>query len=200
MNPYAAPKAQLEEPVATGNVWRDGNLVRIERSGALPGRCIVCNQPAAERVTRKLYWSSRAWRSGAALTPFVILAIGIASDSIGLLVLFWPSVIVLFIANFFVRKKIQLALAVCERHRRLRTALQVLSVGAIAAVGIVFSTWDGTYSPRLAYAAVAAVVVLAVVQSFIGVHAVSLKRLSEEHAWLGGTGRPFREALPELPG
>lgn len=200
MNPYAAPKAQLEEPVAAGNVWREGNLVRIERSGAMPERCIVCNQPSEKRVTRKLYWSSRAWRSGAALTPFVILALGVATDSLGVLVLFWPSVIVLFIANFFVRKKVQLALGVCERHRRLRTALQVLSVGAMAAVGVVFFTWDGTYSPTLAFAAIATVVVLAVVQSFIGVQAVSVKRLSEEHAWLGGTGRPFREALPELPG
>jgi hypothetical protein len=200
LNPYAAPKAKLEEAIAAGNVWREGNLVRIERSGALPERCIVCNRPAAKRITRNLYWSSRAWRSGAALTPFVILALGIATESIGLLVLFWPSVIVLFVANFFIRKKFQLALALCERHRRLRTVLQVLSVGAIGAVGIVFYTWDGSYSPTLAFAAVTALVVLAVVQSFIGVHAVSVKRLSDQHAWLGGTGRPFREALPELPG
>ena len=200
MNPYAAPKAKLEEPAAAGNVWREGSLVRVERSAALPERCIVCNQPAAKRVTRKLYWSSRAWRSGAALTPFVILALGIATESMGVLVLFWPSVIVLFIANFFVRKKVQLALGVCERHRRLRAALQVLSVGAMAALGVVFFTWDSAYSPSLAFAAIATVVVLAVVQSFIGVQAVSVKRLSEEHAWLGGTGRPFRDALPELPG
>lgn len=186
--------------MAAGNVWREGRLVRLERSAALPERCIVCNQPAAKRVTRKLYWSSRAWRSGAALTPFVILALGIASDSIGVLLLFWPSVIALVIANFFVRKKVQLALGVCERHGRLRTALQVLSVGAMAAVGVVISTWDGAYSPMLAFAAIAALVVLAVVQSLVGVQAVSVKRLSEEHAWLGGTGRPFREALPELPG
>jgi hypothetical protein len=32
------------------------------------------------------------------------------------------------------------------------------------------------------------------------VQAVSLNRLGDEDAWLGGTGKAFREALPELPG
>ena len=94
MNPYAAPKAKLEEAVAEGSVWREGNLVRVDREAALPPRCVVCNLPADTRVRRRLYTSPLAWRLGAFVTPFVLMWLVILLQASVLVMLLWPSIIV----------------------------------------------------------------------------------------------------------
>lgn len=201
MNPYAAPKAKLEEAVAEGSVWREGNLVRVDREGALPARCVVCNVPAETRVKRRLYTSPLAWRLGAFAAPFVLMFLGIALQATMLLMLFWPSVIVLLVVHLFVRRKFVLEAPICARHARLRSVLLVLSILLVCAVIALPFSWAGTQAMVTGlWACVAALILLALVQSIAGVQAVRLKRLSAEYAWLGGTGKPFREALPELPG
>ena len=107
--------------------------------------------------------------------------------------------IALGIAHYFVRKKLALDLAACERHRRLRNILRALSIAALAGVVVIFFNLTAELWTLL-LAAAALLIVLAVVQGFVGVQAVSLKKLDTEYAWLGGTGKSFREALPELPG
>jgi len=201
LNPYAAPRAKLEEAVAEGSVWREGNLVRVDREAGLPSRCVVCNLPAQTRVRRRLYTSPLAWRLGAFAAPFVLMFLGIAFQAPMLMVLFWPSVIVLLVVHLFVRRKFVLEAPICVRHARQRTVLLILSILLVCAVIALPFGWSGTAAMiNGLWACIAALVVLAIVQSIAGVQAVRLKRLSAEHAWLGGTGKPFREALPELPG
>ena len=43
-------------------------------------------------------------------------------------------------------------------------------------------------------------VVLAFAQRMSRVQKISLSRLDPDHAWLAGTGKAFRAALPELRG
>jgi len=106
------------------------------------------------------------------------------------------------IANFLVRKKLVLELGVCPRHRRIRIVLGVLSVVCMA--GVVTSWPAFVENPDLGQAlllgSIAALLCLAGIQSYIGIHAVAIKRPSGEHAWLSRTGKEFRAALPELPG
>ena len=171
------------------------------RAGALPARCVTCNLPAEKRVKRRLYTSPLAWRLGAFATPFVLMTLGVYLQAPFLMMLFWPSVIVLIVAHLFVRRKFVVEAPICVRHARLRNVLIVLSLAFVVAVIALPFAWSvDSARISLLWACVAGLLVLAVLQSVVGVQAVSLKRLDAEHAWLGGTGRPFREALPELPG
>jgi len=173
--------------------------VRIERRGALPARCVVCNEPARRSLPRSLYWSPVAWRVGALLTPFALLIVGIFTGTLALLVLFWPAVIVLTIAHLFVRTKLAVELPLCERHWRGGLVVRGLSIAAVVAVLVVVAGL--TRFPTLVLPVLSvAVIAFAIAQGFIGAQRVALKRVDPEHAWLGGMGRPFREALPELPG
>ena len=201
MNPYAAPKAKLEEAVAEGAVWREGKLVRVDRAAALPARCVACNLPAETRVKRRLYTSPLAWRLGAFATPFLLMWLGVLLEATVLMALFWPAVIVLLVVHMFVRKKFIIEAPICPRHARMRNVLMLLSLAFVVAVIALPFVWRGADAMlSVLWACVAALIILAIVQSVAGVQAVRLKRLSAEHAWLGGTGKPFREALPELPG
>ena len=166
----------------------------MDRDGALPDRCIACNGEAGGyRLRRKLYYSSAAWRIGASLAPFLVLLAGAWLDLPYAALAFWPLVIVLVIANMFVRKSLKLEVGVCPRHRGLRRALIALSWLAIGGV------FAGAFvDPWLLVAALGALLVLLALQSFTGVQPLRLSDLSREHAWLAGTGATFRNTLPEL--
>jgi hypothetical protein len=162
---------------------------------------VVCNAHADQRISSTLYWSPAAWRFFSALAPFALLFGGMALGMPWLALAFWPSVIVLAIAHFIVRRKVRLELGACERHRRLRNVLRGLSIAALIGAVVVFvnlSPSDGSIA--LLVLVVATIIVLAVLQSFAGVQAVSLTKLDSRYAWLRGTGKLFREALPESPG
>jgi hypothetical protein len=201
LNPYAAPKAKLEKDTELSTVWRQGSLVRIDREGSLPPRCVVCNQPCAGKgISRKLYWASRAWTIATMATPFVALGIGLAFQLYILAALFWPLVLLMFIAHAIVRKSMKVELGLCPRHQRARLLLQGLSIACFAAVFVGGVAYEEAWAPGLLWAGLVALLVLALVQRFSGIYRVSLRRLTPEHAWLAGTGSRFREALPELPG
>ena len=171
----------------------------MDRNGALPDRCIVCNDPAQSRIRRKLAWTPRTWRLVAAA-----LAIGFAFVSLAigpeLFVFILPLLLVLFIAGFFFRKSLKLELGVCARHRRQHHALRWVSFVSLLLLAGSFPMIGA--NTGLAYFMMmgSALVLLAlgIAQSFLGVQSVRLRDLSDEHAWLSGTGKPFRAALPEL--
>ena len=202
MNPYAAPKARLEQDTELGTVWREGSLVRFDRDAALPPRCVVCNEDSGgARLSRKLYWAPAAWNIGALLTPFVAMGAAIAFGIWPLAALFWPLVLVLMVAHVFIRKSLKVELGLCARHRRVRAVLLVLSFAGAAAIvcgGMLYSQFP--WSPLVLWGGIAGVLGLAIAQRSFGIYAVTLRRLTAEHAWLGGTGSRFRETLPELPG
>jgi hypothetical protein len=198
LNPYAAPKAKLEEALPAGAAWRDGKLVRMDREGALPDRCVLCNAPAGKRVARTLYWSPAAWRHFSWIVPFGLLIAGIGLRVPWMALAFWPLVIVLGIAHYFVRKKLKLELAICVRHERQGNILAALSIAAVIAA-VAFGALQIAGNGVGLVLVLASVVALGVLQRYAGVHSISLKKLDADHAWLGGTGRTFREALPELP-
>ncbi len=173
----------------------------MDRAGALPDRCIVCNDAAGGyRLSRKLYWSPLAWRLPATATPFVVAGIGMATETAILLVLFWPLVLAAMIAHTFVRKKLEIEIGMCGRHRRWRTALRLLSIACIVGVGASTVFWraDSALAAMLLLGSLGGMVLVGVTQAIVGVQAVSVKKLTDEHAWLARTGSAFRAALPEL--
>src|SRR3954465_14541127 len=185
----------------------------MDREGAFPGRCWLCNPQAGKRVARTLYWTPTAWRYLSWLVPLGVLIAGIALRVPWMALAFWPAVIVVGIAQYLVRKKLKLELGVCARHDPPRTVPAALSHTAIvrptglaapsiaAIVGAIALGASQLIASRMGLIVLmAAILALAVLQRYIGVQAISLKRLDADHAWLGGTGKSFREALPELPG
>ena len=172
----------------------------MERSAALPDRCVVCNADAAGgRLKRKFTYSPVAWTIGASLTPFLVVLAGAWFDLPYAAIAFWPLLVVLAIASLFVRKTLKLELGVCGRHRRLRVTLLSLSwLCVVAGVLAAFALTAYRLAGLVMLASFAALLVLGLAQSYVGVQAVRLKDLSADHAWLTGTGEPFRSSLPEL--
>ena len=79
------------------------------------------------------------------------------------------------------------------------TLMMTLSIVAMAGVFIgIFGFRAFPGAPFVLLGSLAALLVLMVVQSYAGVQALALQRVSPEHAWLSGTGTAFRTDLPEL--
>jgi hypothetical protein len=169
----------------------------MDRGGALPERCIVCNADASHRLTRTLYSSPLGWRISAFAAPFVLLGIGAATNTPLLRGLAMPLGLVLLIVHTFVRKKIELELGMCRRHRRTRMALGLAAFGCMAAIP--FSALNSDFGFSLLVVVLLALTALAIAWSFTGAQAVTLDRMSDDHLWLARTGKRFRLALPELP-
>jgi hypothetical protein len=166
----------------------------MDRAGALPDRCVACNAAAeGGRLKRKLYYSPASWKIGASLTPFLVLLAGAWLEIRYAFLAFWPLVVILIIANIFVRKSLKLEVGVCRRHREQRLLLITLSWVCFAGV------FAGIFThPLFVLAAVLGLLVLLGLQSYMGVQPLRLADLSREHAWLAGAVKRFREALPEL--
>lgn len=134
--------------------------------------------------------------------PFVVAGIGAATQTPVLAAAFWPLVIVLMVVHTFVRKKLEVEIGFCARHRRLRATLRALSIACVVGVFASIAAWNANenVAAALLWTSLAGMVGVVIAQSAFGVHAVGLKEIGPEHAWLTGTGKAFRAALPELPG
>ncbi len=203
VNPYAPPSADVAGEMQQGTVGREQRLVRMDRDGRLPTRCVVCNAPAeALRIERTLYWTPTAWRAAVAAVVVSLLVLSFAGVGVAA-ALFWPAVLLLIIANMVIRKKVTLDLGACARHRRQRAALRgagiACSLGMIAAlVGLFAGPGDLLGAGVLVL--VVAMLVLGVVYSNVGVQAVRVARMTERHLWLKRAGKAFRDSLPEVAG
>ena len=170
----------------------------MDRDGALPDRCVICNDPGSARVKRTLYWTPRAWRIGAwAILACAYLLSVVVMGSGAIL---GVSLLLVVMAHFALRKSLKLEVGVCPRHRRWRNILRGASIVCILLVvgGFPMIGMDPTMALMMLGLAGAALLVLSIVQAYVGVQSVRLHELSETHAWLSGTGEPFRAALPEL--
>jgi hypothetical protein len=166
----------------------------MDREGVLPDRCVACNQPAGHRLRRRFYVSPLLWRLGAFAAPFVALVIGIATQTEVLIMAFWPIAIVLALAHLLVRRSLRLEYGICARHRRQRHLLIALSI--LCMLGVPAGIFGfRSIGPALLLGSLLGLLVLMIVQS---TRALRLRSLTAQHAWLSGTGEPFRSRLPEL--
>ena len=185
---------------------RDGKLVRMERRSRLPDRCVFCNEPAHGRhVRRRLYQSYWAWNLGAVLAVLAALAGIVRLQQSSLAFTFWlflaialTSMLVIAVTYLYARKSFTVELSLCGTHRRTATVARVVDILALL-TAIVWCLLTYRDPPMELFAAMVVALVLHVGLSLVSVQRIRLKRLSAEHAWLGGTGEPFRAALPERP-
>ncbi|MEQ9503495.1 MAG: hypothetical protein RIT81_41960 [Deltaproteobacteria bacterium] len=60
-NPFAAPAVDPFGPATTGDtsvagIWRDGDVIVMEKGAMLPDFCVKSGEPASERLEKKLQW------------------------------------------------------------------------------------------------------------------------------------------------
>jgi hypothetical protein len=198
-DPYAPPTAELEARHELGAVARKGKLVRMDREGRLPQRCVGCNAPAvAQRVSRTLYWSPWRWRLFMFGTPILLIALAFTGVEPAGFIAFML-VPVLVIANMIIRKKHELDIALCERHQRIRVGLRWASLCATLLLFVV--PFASLRSPFLISTYLLAVVVLMLVLGTAyarsAAQRVAISEMTPRHVLLKRTGAAFRDSLPE---
>jgi len=173
VNPYAPPRASLEADAAV-DVWRDGKILVMRHGGTLPHRCVKCNQPAEplpKPVT--IYWHH----------PAIYLLILV-------------NALIYIIVGVIARKKARLTLALCEHHRKKRSAAIMTGWGG-ALLGVA-AAGAGMAAGQTALIPIG--IALGVLSLLVGVirsRVVSAKRIDKEMVRLRGCGESFLAALPE---
>jgi hypothetical protein len=172
----------------------------MERGAPLPDRCVACDVPAhGRRLKRTLYCSPLAWRVAAFMAPFAGTALGIYLDEGVLMASLLLMPVPLAIVHALVRKSLKVQLGICLRHRRQRHLLMALSTVFVVGVFITISAFAfGEAAGVLLLCSILGLIVLIVVNGYLGAQRVALNALSDRHAWLSGTGEPFRATLPEI--
>jgi hypothetical protein len=200
-NPYAPPVAEVDAGPPDGDgLHRDGKLVRMGVGAPFPDRCLCCNKPAANyRAERCLYWRPARWRWTVGLS-LVILFVVSGIDPL-VTVLFLLAVVGFAIADIFVRRKVVVEYGLCERHRRVRSGVMGAFVAnwvLVLGVPAVLASGSDAIPPWSFLPVAAAMFVLAIVASVL--YRIRLIRISGDHMWLQGAGRPFYEGLPSANG
>jgi glucose uptake protein GlcU len=174
----------------------------MDRAGALPDRCVVCNAEAeGYRESRKLFWSPTWFRLlawGCGIGWFVL---GVGGQSRVLTLVFGFAAIALLVAYFFVRSRVDLEIGLCRRHRG-SDPLQLVMIAVCFALvlgAIAMHLTRAQGADTVMVSAVGAVVIAAILSSMRGGRAISIARLTAQHTWLANTGKAFRAALRELP-
>jgi len=166
VNPYTPPKAALEARPA-GQYWRDGKIVVTRNGGALPARCVRCNEPASTLLKRKLYWHHPGW--------YLLILINI---------------ILYAIVALIVRKRADVSYGVCGSHLRRRHTFLAIGWGGFV-LGLLMAFAGGGMT------AIGVVVsLLSVIVGFSGARLAYAARITKEEVRLSGCSPAFVESLP----
>lgn len=182
-NPYAAPSLLPVEPkdynlTPEGGVWRQGNLLVVQRGARLPDRCVKSNELTKGRLLRRLQWY-----------PPYVYALLVASIPIGL------------VAALATRKRMTLEIGVSDRWRAKRWRAIVLAWSLVllgaALLGAAFLR-AGEPSLPLIIGGPAVFAVGALVAAK-GARLVEPKKIDHEFVWLRGVHPAYLDALPPFP-
>ncbi len=154
-------------------IHRDGMfLVVPAHEASLPGRCVVCNAPAAERLMRRLYWRPGAYY---------------------LLILL--SALLYVIVAVIVRKRAQVEVGLCQQHAsRRRPGLWLGWLGTLACFfGLLVLISANMKSAPLYVLFVLGIVACPII-GIVLARVVTAARIDERYAWLR-VGRPFLDSF-----
>lgn len=172
-NYYAPPTADTAfTPTAGTLIYREGNAVVVSALGAsLPPRCVRCNQPASNRLLRRLYWHHPAL--------YLLLFVGLCFYLI-------PALIV--------RKKAVVEVGLCDQHHKRRMLGILLGwLGFLVSLAMVIATMEAY--PAVGLCSMFGMIVLPIV-GLVMARVVTATRIDDRQAWLK-TGRPFLESIRE---
>lgn len=173
VNPYAPPighePARVFEPSGQG-FWREGDVLVLLKAGALPDRCIVCNDPAAGfRLKQKLFWHP----------PLVYVLL--------------VSPLIYVLVALIVRQSAVVHVGLCSRHRaRRRNGILIGWLGsALSVAGCSAAIAADTPAAMLG---ALAVFLLAVIVGIVMSQVVRARKIDTRCAWLR-VGPPFLASI-----
>lgn len=175
-NPYAPPQVEgpmSVMPVATGGVWRDGNILVMHKQAVLPDRCVKCNAPAdGYRLKRSLSWHQPAW--------FLLILV---------------SLLIYVIVALCIRKTAKIHIGLCDEHRARRRWMIVgawlMFFASIAAIVVAVAN----DLPMLALASLV-LFLGSLIWAVIISNIVGTKKIDDHYVWLK---RVHAEYLSQLP-
>jgi hypothetical protein len=172
VNPYAPPQAALDTTPGLGCA-RDGKVLIVPAGEGLPARCVKCNQPAIMDKPRTFTWHSPGWYL------LILLA-----------------VLIYVIVGMIVRKKVRLAIGLCEAHRARRRTLNLTGAGLfVAGLGALFA---GIHFDVEALGWIGALALLAsVIVALFAASGLSVARIDDGQARFRGCGKAFLDSLPQ---
>jgi hypothetical protein len=174
-NPYAPPRLESDfQPMhggGAGSIRREGHLVVIPVHGVVfPPRCVICNQPATQRLQRRLFWHPPAY--------YLAICAG---------------VLIYVIIALLVRKSASCEVGLCAEHasrRRMAILAGWVGVPLLFIGGVFLADTHPLFflvGILLSFSLMIATLWLARV--------VSPARIDTMTAWLK-VGRPFLDSLP----
>ena len=184
-NPYAPSQASLSpssgapQPDSNVAVWRDGDQLVTLPGAALPGRCVKCNEAAAEPTKdRKVYWHHPALYLLILLNMLIYIVVALA-----------------------VRKKAIVAPGLCSEHKKRRqTALILVWTGFLAGLALVLVMMSGSGDAGTLMLIAMLLWIATAIGGVIFARIVYPKRIDKSHVRLKGCGAAFLDSLPQFPG
>ena len=185
-NPYAPPESELETLIDPDMVWRKEKLIVMRKGADMPGRCIHCNENAEPGKPRRILYLN-TWLQIAMLVLFLVFNV--------------LALIPIFIVSLIFRKTTKIKIPVCQKHRRKRLWITMITVVLLTA-SIVFgviaarvSSYQGTI-----FMIAAVIFVVAFLLAIIRGQLLRAKKIDREIVILKGAKPPFLDSLAEYPG
>jgi hypothetical protein len=159
--------------VASGSdVWRDGAVLVLRKSAALPDRCVRCNAAANGSGFKKtFYWHHPA-----------------------LYLLILPGLLIYAIVALAVRKKATVFVGLCPDHHRQRR-WSIAGSAVLAVLGVVFLFVAIENGAFFGWSGLAMVLAGAVWGS-VGSRALAVKRIDDQFARFGGACSAYLAQFP----
>jgi hypothetical protein len=172
-------KLEQGAPVGGGvGLWRRKKELVVLQDAPFPSRCVKCNDPVDERrLKRQLYWHHPALY----------------------LLIFFPGLLIYLIIAICVRKRANLFVGLCDRHRARRNWSMAISwLVILGSIGCFFlaAQFNGDAAALLIIGGIFGILIAAVVGVFMS-RVVYAKRIDGTHAYVGGASPAFLETLPE---
>lgn len=171
VNPYAPPQAALEAREGI-DCWREGKELVVPTGAELPHRCVKCNAPAVMDKPRQFTWHSPGWY-----------------------LLLFVAVLVYIIVALIVRKKVKIAIGLCEAHRQRRSTLNKTAVGILLLSGATLFGAISYESGMLGWTT-AALLTVGIIVAIVAASTLSAGRISDTQARFRGCGNDFLDSLP----
>lgn len=158
-------------------IWRDKSKLVMDKSAALPYRCVKCNQPVSgPLLKRKLTWHH----------PALYLLILVA-------------ILIYAVVAMLVRQTANIEIGLCETHlaRRRRA---IIITWALIVLGIA-AFFVAIIAEELVYALVGVLLLLGgTIYGIFAIRTVIPAKIDNRFVWLQGINADYLNELPQWPG
>ncbi len=157
-------------------IWRDNSILVMTKEALLPNRCVKCNEPAGERLKRKLTWHH----------PAIYLTVLV-------------SILVYVVIALVLRKSATVDVGLCEEH--LSTRRRNLAITWALGIAAVLSFPFGALREDPTTIFIGVVLLLATaIYGIITLRVVVPTKIDDHFVWLKGVSPDYLREFPQWQG